>query len=57
MGAVYTAFTAGLFCIVAQFSAVPHRTFSVCGTLLLVFPAIAFVHVLLTFYRFCGAAR
>jgi len=57
MGAVYTAFTAGLLCIVAQLSAVPHRSFSVSGMLLLVIPAIAFVYVLLTFYRFCGAAR
>ena len=57
MGAVYTAFTAGLLCIVAQLSAVPHRSFSISGMLLLVIPAIAFVYVLLTFYRFCGAAR
>ena len=57
MGAVYTAFTAGLLCIFTQLSAVPHRSFSVSGMLLLVIPAIAFLYVLLTFYRFCGAAR
>ena len=57
MGTVYTAFTAALLCIVAQLSAAPHRSFSVSGMLLLVIPAIAFVYVLLTFYRFCGAAR
>ena len=57
MGTVYTAFTAGLLCTVALLSAVPHRSFSVSGILLLLIPAIAFGHVLLTFYRFCGAAR
>ena len=35
MGAVYTAFTAGLLCIVAQLFAVPHRSFSISGMLLL----------------------
>ena len=57
MGAVHTAFTTGLLCIVALLSAVPQRSFSVTGMLLLVIPATAFVYVLLTFYRFCGAAR
>jgi hypothetical protein len=57
MGAVYTAFTAGLLCIITQLSAVPQRSFTISGMLLLLIPAIAFVYVLLTFYRFCGAAR
>ena len=57
MGAVYTAFTAGLLCIALLLSAVPHRSINVSAMLLLVIPAIAFVYVLLTFYRFCGAAR
>jgi hypothetical protein len=57
MGAAYTAFTAALLCVVAWLAAVPHRSFSLSGTLLLVIPAIACVYVLLTFYRFCGAAR
>ena len=57
MGPLYTAFTAGLLCIVAQLSAVPYRSFSLSGMLLLVFPAIAFIYVLVTLHRLCGAAR
>jgi hypothetical protein len=56
MGPLHTAFTAGLLCIVASLS-VPHRSSSIAAMLLPLILASAFVYVLLTFYRFCGAGR
>jgi hypothetical protein len=57
MRPILTALAAGSLAVVAQPAAISPVSSSISGLFMLVFPAIAFVQVLLTSYRVCGAAR
>jgi hypothetical protein len=57
MGPVIAVLFALLFAIAVELDGPFHASFSVSGTLLLVLPIFALVHVLLTFSRFCWVDR